>query len=85
MKIFNKPENLNGSELIAELKQAGLTVNEIVDFANGTIGFETDDEAKASKIVASHNGNTDPEQSSIEFKLSTVGLNLSDLKAALGL
>lgn len=56
MKIFNKPEKLNGTELMAELSESGIIVDRIIDFANGTIGFETDDEIKAAEIVENHNG-----------------------------
>ena len=85
MKNFTRPENLNGTELIAELKAVGITVNRIVDNSDGTISFETDDEVAASSIVAAHNGTTIAPEPTIEDKLSSVGLSLPDLKSALGL
>lgn len=85
MKKFNKPQNLNGTELMAELASAGIDVNEVFDFADGTIGFETVDEAKAALIVAAHNGTIIAPEPTVQEKLASVGLNLDDLKAALGL
>jgi hypothetical protein len=85
MKIFTKPQNLNGIELIEELKSVDILVKEIIDFANGTIGFETDNESAAAAVVAAHNGTTVAPEPTIEDKLASVGLNLNDLKTALGL
>lgn len=84
MKIFNKPKNLNGRELKEELAAAGIVVDLIFDNADGTISFETDSE-NAEEIVAAHNGTTIAPQPTIEEKLASVGLNLEDLKTALGL
>jgi hypothetical protein len=85
MKIFKKPENLNGAELIAELAEVGIIVKTVFDFADGTIGFETDNESTAKAVVASHNGTTIAPELTVADKLASVGLNLNDLKAALGL
>jgi hypothetical protein len=85
MKIFTKPQNLNGTELMQELAEAGLIVESIDDLANGTIGFVTDNEAVAASVVAAHNGTTVAPEPTIEDKLASVGLSLADLKAALGL
>jgi hypothetical protein len=56
---FNKPENLNGAELINELAAAKIKVtgNPMID-GNGDfwLNIETNDQAKAKPIVASHNG-----------------------------
>ena len=83
MKIFTKPINLNGAELKEELAAVGIIVEEIIDFANGTIGFETNNEDLARQIVASHNGNIIPIEPSVTEKLASVGLSLDELKAAL--
>lgn len=85
MKTFTKPENLNGTELKKELATVGIVVSEIYDYSNGTIGFETDNEEKAAEIVAKHVGTVVPPEPTIEDKLASVGLNLSDLKTALGI
>ena len=85
MTRFPKPQNLNGAELKDELKSVGIIVESVFDFADGTIGFETDDEATAAQVVAAHNGNTVAPEPTIEDKLASVGLSLPDLKAALGL
>lgn len=85
MKSFIKPKNLNGAELIIELASAGIVVTEIYDFADGTIGFETDDESTAKTVVSAHNGTVVAAEPTVVEKLASVGLNLDDLKAALGL
>ena len=85
MRIFTKPQNLNGTELMQELAQAGLIVQSIEDFANGTIGFETNDEALATSIVSAHNGTTVAPELCVADKLASVGLSVADLKTGLGL
>ena len=83
MKKFTKPLNLNGTELINELFAANIIVNEIIDFADGTIGFDTENELVAAAIVASHNGTVVPPEPTISDKLASVGLNFEELKAAI--
>jgi len=85
VKTFTKPENLNGAELMEELAAVGIVVEQIIDFANGTIGFETDNDELAAEIVGNHNGNIIPSEPTIADKLAFVGLNVDDLKVALGL
>lgn len=85
MEIFDKPNKLNGAELKNELADAGIFVTEIYDFADGTIGFDTDEADKAAKIVAKHIGNVVAPEPTIDEKLASVGLKIDDLKAALGL
>jgi hypothetical protein len=85
---FDKPTNLNGSELLAELNANGVTITEppLLD-GNGNfwLDIKPEDEAKAAAVVAAHNGTTVAPQPTIEDKLSSVGLSLPDLKVALGL
>ena len=85
---FNKPQNLNGSELIDELNTAGVAINglPLID-GNGDFWLDVSeaDKAKAEAVVAAHNGTTVAPQPTIEDKLASVGLNLNDLKTALGL
>lgn len=85
---FDKPKNLNGSDLIAELNAAGVAIsrNPFLD-ENGDLFLDVaeSDKAKAATVVAAHNGNMIPNEPTIEHKLSSVGLSVSDLKAALGL
>lgn len=85
MKTFNKPQNLNGAELKAELSAVGIEIDEIYDSTDGKIHFATDNEVLAASIVSAHNGTTIPSEPTIEEKLALVGLNLDDLKAALGI
>jgi len=85
MKTFTKPENLNGTELMAELALVGIIVDKIFDFSDGTIGFETDNESAAAPVVAAHNGTTVAPEPTVADKLASVGLSLDELKTALGL
>jgi ribosome biogenesis SPOUT family RNA methylase Rps3 len=85
MAIFTKPENLNGAELIAELGKAGLSVEEVIDLGDGTIELNVSDTVKAKAIVDKHNGTIVAPELTVEQKLHSVGLNLNDLKTALGL
>ena len=85
MATFNKPKNLNGAELLAELKTVGLEIGLIKDNSDGTISFEVSNEELANEIVLAHNGTTIAPEPTIEEKLASVGLNVADLKSALGL
>jgi hypothetical protein len=84
---FTKPQNLNGEELLDQLKIAG------VDAKNPTLDdndiFYLDladkDMAKAKSIIEAHNGTMIGPEPTIDQKLASVGLSLNDLKAALGL
>jgi hypothetical protein len=85
---FTKPENLNGAELLAELNAGGVAITEPPSIdGNGDLWLDIAqaDKAKATSIVAAHNGTTVAPEPTIEDKLSSVGLSVSDLKAALGL
>jgi hypothetical protein len=84
MTNYPKPENLNGTELMAELSAVGIVVKRVKDNGDNTITLETDDD-EAAAIVAAHNGTIVAPQPTIEDKLASVGLSLPDLKAALGL
>jgi uncharacterized membrane protein YcaP (DUF421 family) len=83
--LFTKPENLNGIELIAELAAVGINVERIVLEADGqlSVPVQAKDEAKASQIIAAHNGNTTARELTIEEKLASVNLSIDELKAAL--
>ena len=88
---FNKPVNLNGAELKSELIAGGVQITNLptsvsID-GNGDLWLDIHekDQLKAQLIVAQHNGTIIPPEPTIEEKLSSVGLNLKDLKSALGL
>lgn len=85
---FTKPANLNGTELLAELNAGGVAITQS-PMIDGSGDFWLDiaeaDKAKATPIVAAHNGTTIAPEQTIEDKLASVGLSLPDLKAALGL
>lgn len=88
---FKKPENLNGKELLTELAAVGIVLIPIeqapvVDSNNDMwLDIKPEDEAKAAAVVAAHNGTIVAPEPTIQDKLASVGLNLNDLKAALGL
>jgi hypothetical protein len=88
---FDKPNNFNGAELLDELAAVGIILDKLLQapLIDGNGDFWLDikqaDEAKAEAVIAAHNGNTVAPEPTIETKLASVGLNLDDLKAALGL
>lgn len=90
---FNMPENLNGKELVEELEAAGVSV--VPDEKNikapvikgdGTfwLDISSEDEVKATPIIAAHNGTTVTPEATVADKLASVGLSLEELKTALG-
>ena len=90
MLSFTKPKNLNGAELRDELRNAGIEISddkEAVSLKENDLLLKISeaDKTKAEAVVAAHNGTTVAPEPTIEDKLASVGLNLPDLKAALGL
>ena len=85
---FTKPINLNGTELLTELNAGGVSITEspIIDGdGNFWLDIADKDKAKATPIVAAHNGTIVAPELSVADKLQSVGLSVADLKAALGL
>jgi hypothetical protein len=86
MMQFDKPENLNGFELVAELRTQGVKVIEpLVIDGNGDfwIDVSQSDAEKTAAIVATHNGTIMASEMNIADKLANVGLSIQELKAAL--
>ncbi len=85
---FNKPINLNGTELVNELNDAGVTVNDL-PYVDGNsdlwLGISNSDKTKAESIVAAHNGTIIAPEPTIQDKLANAGITLDELKTALGL
>jgi poly-gamma-glutamate capsule biosynthesis protein CapA/YwtB (metallophosphatase superfamily) len=85
---FNKPENLNGAELLTELTNAGVEIQEL-PYIDGNGDFWLDvkesDKAQTITIVAAHNGTTVAPEPTVADKLANAGLTVEDLRAALGL
>jgi len=88
---FTKPINLNGDELLDELLAVGIVLDKwkqapSID-GNGDMWLEiaAADKTKAASVIAAHNGTIIPPEPTIEDKLASVGLSVTDLKAALGL
>ena len=82
---FTKPQNLNGAELLAELKQAGITASDPTIDDNDSFWLVLDgkDVAKAKPIIAAHDGTMVAPELTIAQKLASVGLSIAELKAAL--
>ena len=85
---FKKPQNLNGTELLAQLNAAGVTISEApFDDAEGNLWLDIaeSDEAKAAPIVAEHNGTTAaPDNSAAkEALLAKLGMSQDDLTTLL--
>jgi hypothetical protein len=84
---FTKPTNLNGTELLTELNAGGVAITEppVLD-GLGVLWLDIAeaDEAKATPIVAAHNGTIIAPEPTIADKLASVGLSIEELKAALG-
>lgn len=88
---FKKPVNLNGDELLDELLAVGIVLDKwkqapSID-GNGDMWLDIleADKAKATSVIASHNGTISAPELTVADKLASVGLSLDDLKAALGL
>lgn len=84
---FNKPENLNGTQLLAELNAGGVVITQPpFDDAQNSIWLDIKDadKTKATPIVAAHNGTIIAPEPTVSDKLASVGLSVADLKAALG-
>jgi tryptophanase len=87
---FIKPHQVNGLQLVEELRQVGV---EIADPISGStyivdnkiyLAIKPEDTQKAQEVLAAHIAQM-PKEPTIEDKLASVGLNLNDLKTALGL
>ena len=85
---FDKPTNLNGIELMAELNAADVKINgwPEIDLDNNLfLDIAEKDEAKVKLIVAAHNGTMVAPEPTIQQKLKNIGLDFEELKAALSL
>lgn len=85
---FQKPEKLNGAELIDELRKVGIEINDSPEIdGNGDLWLhiKDSDASKAKPIMDKHVGTTESPELSIEQKLKLVGVELSDLRKVLGL
>jgi hypothetical protein len=86
---FDKPENLNGTELISELNAGKVKITEppLID-GNGNLWLDIDakDEAKAKPIVAAHNGTIVAPDKSAQKQaiLDRLGLTADEAKLLLG-
>ena len=88
---FTSPNQLNGKQLRDELNASNVKIS----YDNGSITMDEvgdlwldisdKDKTKAEKVIADHIAVFDTSEATIEQKLASVGLNLGDLKTALGL
>lgn len=89
MILFDRPLNFDGVQFCKELEAVGIGINKDTSpFIDGDGNFWLDidakDTQKAQDILNAHVPKPRPELTVAE-KLASVGLNLDDLKAALGL
>jgi hypothetical protein len=88
---FDKPTNFNGAELLDELAVVSIILDKylqapvIDDYNSLWLDINETDKSKAAAVVAAHNGTTVAPEPTVKDKLASVGLNLTDLKIALGL
>ena len=87
---FNKPINLNGTELRQELNAAGVKITDEpssvkVDNNDLCLDIADKDKAKAQVVVDAHNGTTVAPEPTVADKLANAGLSIDDLKTALNL
>lgn len=83
---FNKPANLNGKELLAELKNENVEVQgfPFLDEQNSLwLNIADKDQQKAESIISAHDGTLIARELTIVEKLASVGLSIEELKAAL--
>ena len=86
---FDKPTNFDGVQFCEELEAVGVVINKdtspLID-GNGDFWLDINakDTAKAQQVLDAHTPKPRPEPT-IEDKLASVGLSLTDLKSALGL
>lgn len=83
---FNKPANLNGKELLSELKAENVEITgfPFIDEENLLwLNIAEIDEQKAEIVVSAHNGTLIAPEPTIDEKLASVGLSIEELKAAL--
>jgi hypothetical protein len=84
---FTKPTNLNGAELLAELNAGGVAMTqwpELDGLGILWLDIAEADQAKATPIVAAHNGTIIAPEPTIADKLASVGLSIEELRTALG-
>lgn len=85
----DKPASLNGVELRAELRSAGVEITDARDAVfiddNGDLFLDisTKDKAKADAVISKHIGSQSAPELSLSEKLASIGLSLDELKAAL--
>jgi len=84
VKTFPRPINLNATQLLLELSDAGFNATRVLDNSDGTVSIDVNEDS-AANIIQTHNGILTAPEPTIAEKLASVGLTIDDLKAALGL
>jgi len=85
---FTKPTNLNGAELLEQLKSVGVKIDNppMIDGVNDLwLDIKESDKSKSESVVLAHNGTMIALDQTLDDKLAGVGLSVADLKVALGL
>jgi hypothetical protein len=82
---FTKPELFNGKTFERECADAGIQLKSFYDDGEGNIVVDADakSEAKIAGVLATHDGSDTP-LTTLE-KLEIAGVDLDELRAALGL
>jgi len=89
---FNKPTNLNGAELRSELNAGGVAISDehgavnLDDNNELWLDIEAKDKAKATPVVAAHNGTTvTPDNSAAKAALlARLGITAEEAKLLIG-
>ena len=85
---FTKPTNLNGAELLEQLKSVGVKIDNppMIDGSGDLwLDIKESDKVKSESVVSAHNGTVIAPDQTFDDKLASVGLSVADLKVALGL
>ncbi len=84
---FIKPTNFNGADLESELLNKGIKLQSLAEVIGDDLFLAIDDsESKvAGDVVKNHNGTIIAPEQTVADKLASLGLNLQDIKTALGL
>lgn len=89
MILFDKPQDFEGVQFCEELEAAGISINKetspLIDGdKNLWLDINSANTQKAQDVLNAHVPKPRPEPTVAE-KLASVGLNIDDLKTALGL
>lgn len=84
---FIRPTNFNGADLEAELLIKGIKLQSLPEVIGDDLFLAIDESEStvAAEVVKNHNGTIVAPEQTITEKLASLGINLQDIKTALGL